>query len=345
MMHLQALVAVFVLVGAGLVSIAGGGTETTAPLQAGDARGGVQEKAPGFTPSTDAENRDPWVVVLGIAQDAGVPQAGTPAGEPIWAEPERHRWATALAVVEPRSNARWLIEATPHLVPQLHLLEQVAGPSPGPPVDGIFLTHGHMGHYTGLLHLGHEAMGARGIPVHAMPRMAAFLRENGPWEQLVSFGNIQLHPLADGEPVALAGGITVTPVQVPHRDEYTETVGFVIRGPRRAVLFLPDIDKWEAWDAQGTRLEDVLATVDRAYVDATFFADGELPGRDMSAIRHPFITETMARLAPLPAAERAKVRLIHLNHSNPALRGDSAARRQVEQAGMTVARRGERFGL
>ena len=111
------------------------------------------------------------------------------------------------------------------------------------------------------------------------------------------------------------------------------------------MLYLPDIDSWEEWDAMGVRLEEVLATVDVAFLDATFFADGEIPGRDMSGFPHPFIRTTMNRLAPLPATERAKVVFIHLNHTNPALDPRSAAAREVRAAGMAVANEGDRFPL
>ena len=140
----------------------------------------------------------------------------------------------------------------------------------------------------------------------------------------------------DGQPVRLNERITVTPLRVPHRDEYSETVGFVIRGPRRAVLWLPDIDKWEKWQ---TAIESVIATVDVAYLDGTFLSASELPGRDLREIPHPTIGETMTRLAPLPESERRKVRFIHLNQSNPALR-DPGQRR-----GFTVATEGEREPL
>jgi pyrroloquinoline quinone biosynthesis protein B len=192
------------------------------------------------------------------------------------------------------------------------------------------------------MHLGREAVGARAIPVYAMPRMASFLRENGPWDQLIRLANIEIEPLAGNEPVELAMGLRVTPLPVPHREEYSETVGFVVEGPNASLLFLPDIDKWERWDR---RLEDVLATVDRAYVDGTFFENGEIPGRDMADIPHPFIEETLARVAELPAQERAKVRFLHLNHTNPALDLEGEAVRRIRAAGCDVAVEGERFGL
>ncbi|MEJ2152957.1 MAG: MBL fold metallo-hydrolase [Gemmatimonadota bacterium] len=182
-----------------------------------------------------------------------------------------------------------------------------------PGLAGVFLTHAHMGHYTGLMHLGHESMGAHGVVVYAMPRMREYLSTNGPWDQLVRYENIAIEPLADGVPVDLIDRITVTPFLVPHRQEYSEVVGFRIDGPNRSALFIPDIDSWEEWEAQGTRIEDLIAEVDVAYLDATFYGDGEIPGRDMSSFPHPFITHSMDRFAELPPAERAKVRFIHLN--------------------------------
>src|SRR6185436_17632071 len=155
--------------------------------------------------------------------------------------------------------------------------------------------------------------------------MAAFLRGNGPWELLLRLGNVIVEPLQAGVPVRLDERLTATPLLVPHRDEYSETVAFRIAGPTRTLLWLPDIDKWEKWGAQGTKLETVLASVDVAYLDGTFFADGEVPGRSMAEIPHPFVRETIARLARLSASERAKVHFIHLNRTNPLVRGDAAA--------------------
>lgn len=286
----------------------------------------------------------PFVVVLGTAQDGGYPQAGCDGAccRRAWSDPAARRRVASLAVVDPGTGGRWLIDATPDFREQLHALDAVAPPGAGALVSGVLLTHAHVGHYSGLLHLGHEVIGARGVPVYAMPRMRRFLSGSGPWDQLVRYDNIELRPLQDGAPVDLAPGLTAIPFRVPHRDEYSETVGFRIRGPLRSVLYLPDIDKWSRWE---TPLPEALASVDVAYLDGSFFADGELPGRDMSQVRHPFIRETMELLRHLPAPERAKVRFLHLNHTNPALDPDGDARRQVREAGMRVAEEGEQFLL
>jgi pyrroloquinoline quinone biosynthesis protein B len=247
-----------------------------------------------------------------------------------------------MGIVDPQSGQRWLIDCTPAFPDQLRMLDRLAPPRQLPGIDGILLTHAHIGHYTGLVHLGREVMGARGVPVHAMPRMREFLTGHGPWSQLVALENIVLNDLENGKSVQLNERIRVTPFLVPHRDEFSETVGFRIEGPNHSAIYLPDIDKWKRWS---TSIEDVLAKVDVAFLDGTFFADGELPGRNMAAIPHPFVSESIARLAKLPPAERSKVRFLHLNHTNPLLDAGSAASRSVQKAGHHVARQGELFGL
>ena len=277
----------------------------------------------------------PYTIVLGIAQDGGDPQAGCnrPDCVAAWRDPKLRRRVASLAIVDPQSHQRWLIDATPDFPSQLRTLDEAAPRAANAPLlDGILLTHAHIGHYLGLAQLGREVLGANSIRVHAMPRMRAFLESNGPWDQLVRLHNIELAPLAAGVEVALNERIAITPLVVPHRDEYSETVGFVIRGPSHSILWLPDIDKWEKWT---TPLEDVLARVDVAYLDGTFFDAGELPGRDLREIPHPLMTETMSRLAASPLRER--VRFIHLNQSNPLLR--------ERRAGYVVATEGERRPL
>jgi len=286
----------------------------------------------------------PYVIVLGIAQDGGVPQAGS-KDHRGWDDPALRRRVASLGLVDPASGGRWLFDATPDFREQLHELDRAAPVDGVPGLEGIFLTHAHIGHYTGLMFLGHESIGARGVTVFAMPRMSAFLGGNGPWDQLIRYGNIALATLQDGEPVRLNDRLTVTPFIVPHRQEYSEVAGFTIDGPGRSVLFIPDIDSWEEWEAEGTRIEQMIAKVDVAFLDGTFYAAGEIPGRDMSGFPHPFITRSMERFASLPAAEKAKIRFIHLNHTNAALRPDSEARRSILSNGFRVAEEGERVDL
>jgi pyrroloquinoline quinone biosynthesis protein B len=285
---------------------------------------------------TGATAPRPYTMVLGIAQDGGIPQAGC---RKSCCTSGRHERVASLAIVDPGSHRWWLIDATPDFPSQLAAM---AAEAPACSLAGIFLTHAHIGHYTGLMHLGREAMGTHGMPVWAMPRMRDFLTANGPWAQLVTLANIELRPLAADSTIALGDSLRVTPFRVPHRDEYSETVGFRIDGPRGAVVYLPDIDKWERWDR---RIEDVTAGASAAYLDGTFFDAAELPGRDLREIPHPFIVESLSRFASLTAAERTRIRFIHLNHTNRAGIAGTAERKRVEAAGCGVAAAGERTAL
>ena len=288
---------------------------------------------------------EPYLLVLGTAQDAGFPQSGCRKSccEKAWMDQSLRRFTASLAIVDPRSQQRWIIDATPDFRDQLRILEEVSGwKNSRSPVDGILLTHGHIGHYTGLMHLGREAMGTKSVPVYAMPRMQKFLQTSGPWSQLVKLENIRLLPIRESKVVKLNERISVTPFLVPHRDEFTETVGFKIQGPQRSAIYLPDIDKWERWP---TKIETLIAQVDIAFLDGTFFDGDELPGRDMRKIPHPFVVESIKRFSQLSEVDRRKVRFIHLNHTNRLLDKHSEARRTVRQSGHHVAEQRERHSI
>ncbi|MBT8082420.1 MAG: pyrroloquinoline quinone biosynthesis protein PqqB [Gammaproteobacteria bacterium] len=286
---------------------------------------------------------DVHIQVLGVAQDAGLPQANCYQSHCMraWEEPALRRMATSIAVVDQRAQQKYLFDATPDMRQQLFELHRTA-PDGDYELAGVFLTHAHIGHYTGLMHFGHEAAGTRDVPVYAMPRMHEFLSSNGPWDQLVNFGNIELRPLAHATPVRLGSQLAVTPFRVPHRDEYSETVGYRIDGPEKSAVFIPDIDKWEMWDID---IRKVVRSVDYALLDATFFRDGELPGRDMSKIRHPFVSESMELFESFSDEEKARVIFIHMNHTNPLLRDGSAEQAEVERRGFRFAREGLRLEL
>ena len=106
------------------------------------------------------------------------------------------------------------------------------------------MTHAHIGHYTGLMYLGREGLGGNKIKVYALKRMAAFLRKNGPWNQLIKLKNIDIQTISNKNFIKLSKNILVIPIKVPHRDEYSETVGYKIIVKTKKMLFIPDIDKW-----------------------------------------------------------------------------------------------------
>ncbi|MBX2802133.1 MAG: MBL fold metallo-hydrolase [Myxococcales bacterium] len=273
--------------------------------------------------------------MLGIAQDGGHPQTGCIADccEAAWSDAEQAHLVSCLAVLD--GDRRWLLDCTPDIREQLRL----AG---GPPLDGILLTHAHMGHYTGLLQLGPEAWAPTGVDVHVMPGMRAFLQGNDPWSSLMSEGHVVLRDLAADRRVSLTEQVRITPWLVPHRGPWTETVAFTIQGPSRRVLFVPDIDRWEDWDRA---LPEILQDLDVAYVDGSFFDMGELGRRDRAEILHPLVRETMDLLQDQPDEVRSRIRFLHLNHTNPLLRPGSSAWQEVHDRGFRVAEEGEEVEL
>lgn len=298
--------------------------------------------------SQGPRSSSPFAVVLGTAQDGGLPQIGgtAPQDEEARRNPKRRRLVASLLLVDPKSDERFLIDATPDIREQVDLADRLAprpqGTARPPLFEAIALTHAHIGHYAGLIQFGREAYGAASQRILASARMAGFLEMNGPWDLLVKLNHIQIERFEAGKRARLNDHLSLTPIAVPHRDEYSDTFGFVIEGPARKVLWLPDIDKWERWDR---RIEAVIESVDVAYVDGSFFDGTELPGRAMSEIPHPFISESLARFASLAEKERAKIVFVHLNHTNPAATPGSEADRTVEKAGMRIAREGERQPL
>lgn len=283
------------------------------------------------------------IIVLGTVQDAGSPHIACRKDccRALFDHPDPTRQVTALGLIDTKNGKQFLFEASPDISRQVKHLRNFSGLDRELP-DGIMLTHAHIGHYTGLMYLGREATNARNVPVYAMPKMDSFLRANGPWSQLVSVENIDIRRMQPGREVILTPEVKIIPFTVPHRDEFSETVGYRIEGPTKSALFIPDIDKWERW---GTPIEDVIATVDYAFLDGTFFDGEELNTRDISQIPHPFVSESMIRFKALPEQERDKIHFIHFNHTNSLLEKSSAAHQAVEAAGMHVAFYDQRVSL
>jgi pyrroloquinoline quinone biosynthesis protein B len=257
------------------------------------------------TPGTLGIPGTSWSLrVLGIAQDAGIPHLNCQLGicASIRAGKRRAERVASLGLVEQGSGRAYLFDATPDFVTQVHAL------TGGRPPDGIFLTHAHIGHYTGLMYLGRESIGARAVPVFASDRMLEFLDRNGPWSQLIALGNIERRPLEHDRAISLDGGVRITAFRVPHRDEYSDTVGYRIEGPRRSAIYIPDIDRWEKWDRS---IRDLADSVDFALLDGTFASPAEVK-RNIEEIPHPM----MSRTRELLRGVRAQLWFIHINHTN-----------------------------
>jgi pyrroloquinoline quinone biosynthesis protein B len=262
------------------------------------------------------------LVVLGRAQDAGIPQLGCTQAACVDRREGRKpvERVSSLGLRNARTGQSFLFDPTPDFPSQLQMLNGGRVP------DGIFLTHAHIGHYTGLMYLGRESINAQKATVYGTPRMAKFLTSNGPWSQLVTMNNIALHVLVADQAMSIADGVRVTAFQVPHRDEFTDTVGYLIEGPQKKAVFIPDIDQWSKW---GRDIRALADTVDYVFLDGTFASANEIPGRSIADIPHPMMSDTRARLK----GTKAQLWFIHLNHTNPELEARD------------VVREGQKFGM
>ena len=273
------------------------------------------------------------VFVLGTAQDGGIPHPGCLCATCRAALVDlRHRRRVVSIAVMGRGGRVLLVDATPDLPAQTAALAAALERDP-PAIDALLLTHAHAGHVMGLAYLGREAMDVRGLPLYASARMARYLAENRPWTHLLERGNVRVVRLEAHAPFAF-DGLEIAPFASVHRDEDTDTLGLEIRGPARRLVYVPDADRFP---------EDVVGRIrdaDVALVDGTFFAPGELPGRDPAEVPHPFVEESVRVLA----GARGEVWFTHVNHTNPLVHPDPA-RRPALPPGFAVLPDGARFPL
>jgi len=291
--------------------------------------------------SISVNSQSEYIYILGNTQDAGLPHIGCqhPFCEDNFDVYEEY-YTTSIAVVNSDLKKYILFEATPDITFQLNNLKKNIFHEFLLP-ESIYITHAHMGHYTGLMYFGREALGSKDLLVRVLPRMSKFLQNNGPWSQLVDINNIKIKEINFGLSTNELSNIIVTPVQVPHRDEYSETAGYIIEGKNKKALFIPDIDKWEKWDRNLSQLAEEF---DFLLIDATFYDSKEI-NRDISEIPHPLVTETIDLLSGLHVENRSKVYFIHMNHTNMMLDPDSELSKLVTSKGFNIARLGQKLYL
>ena len=277
-------------------------------------------------------NASSSLLVLGTAQDGGYPHTGCSEDccREAWKDSNEKRLIASLAVLDGKDC--FLVDITPDFKYQLQLIEHHINEKPR--IAGICITHAHLGHYMGLLELGLEVMNTNAIPVYVMPKMKSFLENNAPFTQLQELNNIRLLLLKDNCPIDIFKDVKIIPFQVPHRNEYSETVGYHIQSSHQSVLYIPDIDSWNGWD---TDINKLIKESDIALLDGTFYDKTELKNRDVSAIPHPSIRESIINFSALDNTDRKKVNFIHLNHTNNVLREGSKARKDVIQQGFQIA--------
>ena len=282
-----------------------------------------------------------YITVLGTAQDAGYPQINCNKSccKPYHEGKVEKKLISCLGLIDLEAKKKWLFDATPDITQQIQNLSNQLETTNV--IDGVFLTHAHIGHYTGLMYFGREAMGATKVPVYVMPKMKHYLETNGPWSQLVALENVHLNELNNNTTVELTSGLKITPFQVPHRDEFSETVGYKIEGKHKSALFIPDINKWQLWEKD---IVEEVKKVEYAFLDATFFKNGEIP-RPMSEVPHPFIVETAKLFESSSKATKNKVIFIHFNHSNPALQDSNSLKDSLQNLGFRFAKEGMKVNL
>ena len=269
--------------------------------------------------------------ILGVVQDGGLPHLGS---DRICCEDfEQNRYVTSIMLINNETNESYLFDASPDINKQLNFM----GKGIKKNLKGIFLTHAHIGHYTGLMYFGREALNSKLMKVYAMPRMKKFLEQNGPWSQLVSLENISITELNNKSNIVIDSNVTVQPIEVPHRAEFSETVGYKIYGPNKTALFIPDIDKWYLWEKS---IVDEIENIDYVLIDATFYDSKEVNYRDLSEIPHPFVVESIELFDSMKYEERNKIFFIHLNHTNPLLDKESDQYKFVKEKGYNVAEEG-----
>ena len=294
-----------------------------------------------FIISIPINSQSEYIYILGNTQDAGLPHIGC-----------QHKFCqdnfdiheeyfvTSIAVVNSDLRRYILFEATPDITYQLNYLKNNLFQEFLLP-ESLYITHAHIGHYSGLMYFGREALGAKNLMVRVLPRMSNFLQNNGPWSQLVDINNIKIKEINFGLSTNELSNIVVTPIQVPHRDEYSETAGYIIEGKNKKALFIPDIDKWEKWDRN---LNQLAKEFDFLLIDATFYDSKEI-NRDISEIPHPLVTETIDLLSGLNIENRSKVYFIHMNHTNMMLDPNSELSKLVTSKGFNIARLGQKLYL
>ena len=280
--------------------------------------------------------------VLGTIQDGGIPHLGCnkKCCEEYFLNQTQRIGVSSLGISNLKNNKNYLIDATPDINFQLKKL--IGNENISKKLNGIFITHAHMGHYSGLLNLGRESFSSSWVPLFVMPKMHEFISSNGPWDQLVKLKNVDLKSLSNNKPEVLGDNLSIVPFLVPHRDEYSETVGYKIIGPNKTALFIPDIDKWEKWEIS---IVELVKEVDYAFLDGTFYDAKEINNRDILEIPHPFIIESLELFKNLSVVDKNKVYFIHLNHTNPAIDKSSAPFKNITSKGFNVAEGNMEFSL
>ncbi|KAI3656251.1 hypothetical protein MP638_006812 [Amoeboaphelidium occidentale] len=278
-------------------------------------------------------------LLLGTAQDAGLPQTSCKCINCTSARALnlKRQYAVGAAIIDHDLKQVYLLDCTPDFKDQYDILEQHA---PSYKIEGVFLTHLHMGHYVGLYQFGREVMDRKNVKLYVTKSMALFFKQNAPWKFYIENGNFILCEVETNSVMNLRASFSIELLPVPHRGEFSDTVAFKIKGSNKSIFYCPDIDSWDKWLPQ-VDIRNVVSLVDYAFLDACFYDHNELPYRNRHEIPHPLVIDTIKRLQEYAN----KVYLIHLNHTNPLHRSDSEQYKSVTKMGYHIPEHGNLFKI
>lgn len=267
------------------------------------------------------------VLILGSGQDAGVPQISCDCSNcsQTRKNPKLKLLGPSIALLDLEKKYCYLIDASPDIKQQIESIKEIlpkVKTQETIPISGIFLTHAHFGHVSGLWLLGKECIDTQEITVFCTSKMSEFLTNNHPFSHMLTRKNLclsemkknQIYPIED---------FRVTSFQVPHRDEYADTVGYIIEQNKK-LLYLPDLDYWTE------ELIKLVESVDIALIDGSFYSKDELPGRD--DVPHPPIKETINLLDP----NKTEIYFTHFNHTNLILNEKGNERKEILEKGFKL---------
>ncbi|MCJ7479159.1 MAG: MBL fold metallo-hydrolase [Candidatus Nanohaloarchaeota archaeon QJJ-7] len=262
--------------------------------------------------------------ILGSAQDGGVPhlRCSCDACQAAREDPNKQRYATALKVYDEEKGVNYLFDASPDI--RFQLGDEF--------MDGIFISHGHLGHVTGLLYLGKESINSNMTDVYCSESAADFLKENYPYRLLVDRNNIVLNTFEENGHENLMG-MKVDFVPVIHRYVPTDMHAFRIKTDDTNLFYMTDIDHWT---------DDAIKEVesaDVAIIDGCFWSQEEIDRYER--VPHPPIKESLEIFEDTDT----DIIFTHINHTNPVLDPESEERKKVEEAGFRIAEEGMEIEL
>ena len=277
-------------------------------------------------------------MILGIAQDGGVPHPG------CYCDTCQFYWDNQI-VLSPSSLAI-IDEKQLHLFDVTRNLDRQLRKVGNKNVTDIWLTHGHIGHIDGIGLFGKEVMNLKNVRLHASELMIKLIENTPKWNKLIEDKILIPIQFNSNESMQISENLKITPIRVPHRDELTDTHAFMINGPEKSLLYLPDHDTWEEtlnMVQQDSVIEwfDFLG-IEIVLMDGTFWSKNELSRQD--DVPHPPVVESLERLGNVKGKE-LEVFFIHFNHTNPLLIPKSNEIKKLLDSGCKIPIEGQQFLL